>query len=70
MTYQRDQASRVSLVLSALGVEQNALAGLPSPSSILCHASFLGADIGGEGVGGERLFAQPEKVLRKVELPG
>lgn len=59
----------MSLVLGTLGVEQDTLAGLTRPGSILCNASLLGANVAGESLRRERLLAEEEEMLGEVELP-
>jgi hypothetical protein len=64
-----DQASGVSLVLGTFAVEKKTLAGLTGPRSIVCNTSLLRADVASQGIGGQRLLAEPEEVLGEVELP-
>lgn len=59
----------MSLVLGTLGVEQDTLAGLTGPSSILGNAGLLRANVAGEGLGAQSLLAEEEELLGEVELP-
>lgn len=61
----------MSLVLSALAVEHDTLAGFLGPSGIAVgNLRLLGLDVVVESLGGDRLLAEPEEVLHEAELPG
>lgn len=70
MTYQVDDASRVGLVLSALGEEEQTLAGLAGPSSSgVSNAQLLVLEVLVELLDLDSIIGEPEVALGETEAP-